>query len=78
MCLLQLTRLKLWLCLKLTNCLIKNALNPNRWDTHLTHAEREAVKSLQNNDCVTIMKADKGGGRVILNKTDYDKKLYDN
>lgn len=43
-----------------------------RIQCNITKAERGAFNSLQSNDAVTIMKADKGSGTVILNTADYD------
>jgi len=41
----------------------------------LTRQEKEAAKNLKINDNIVIQRPDKGGGVVIMNKTDYTSKL---
>eukprot|EP00079_Xenopus_tropicalis_P036647 XP_017950418.1 PREDICTED: uncharacterized protein LOC108647884 [Xenopus tropicalis] len=40
--------------------------------SNISHVERQAIQSLQQNASITIMKADKGGGTVVLNTNDYE------
>jgi hypothetical protein len=40
-----------------------------------TTAEREALKTLKNNNDLTILPADKGNATVILNTVDYKQKI---
>lgn len=42
--------------------------------SNLSKHEFEALKSLNNNKDIVVLKADKGGAAVILNKEDYWKK----
>ena len=43
----------------------------------LSEGELNAIKSLQNTSTIVIQRPDKGGGVVVLNKTDYINKLND-
>uniref|UniRef100_A0A803JRB9 Reverse transcriptase domain-containing protein n=1 Tax=Xenopus tropicalis TaxID=8364 RepID=A0A803JRB9_XENTR len=43
-----------------------------RKGSNISRAERQAIKSLQHNTSIIIMRADKGGGTVVLNKNDYE------
>ena len=44
---------------------------------NITNEERSALKSLKNDDSITIIPADKGNATVILDKSDYQQKLLD-
>ena len=43
----------------------------------LSRDDKKALSSLKNNKDIHISKADKGGGFIILNKKDYEKKIDD-
>ena len=45
--------------------------------SNITQAEWKAIKNLRENTELTIRKADKGGGIVLLNTVDYDDKMKD-
>ena len=45
--------------------------------SNLSRSEFEALKSLNNNKDIVLLKADKGGAAIILNKEDYRKKMLD-
>uniref|UniRef100_A0A803KAK4 Reverse transcriptase domain-containing protein n=1 Tax=Xenopus tropicalis TaxID=8364 RepID=A0A803KAK4_XENTR len=47
-----------------------------RSGSNLSHVERQALKSLRQNTTITITKADKGGGTVVLNKCDYEAEAF--
>ena len=50
--------------------------NPVAENRHnITHSERQALKSLQEDDNIIIKEADKGGGIVIMNKQYYKAKI---
>ena len=42
---------------------------------NITKEESKALRELKKNDHIVILKADKGGATVILNKEDYIKKM---
>ena len=42
---------------------------------NITNEEYKALKELRKNDQIVILKADKGGAMVILNKEDYVTKM---
>lgn len=54
--------------------ILRNAKPPK---SNISKAEFEALKSLNNNPNVVVLKADKGGGVVILDRDDYKKKMLD-
>ena len=56
---------------KVTVCL-NNAKVPN---SNLNKDERQAIKTLGNDDSILILPADKGRCTVVLNKTDYQQKV---
>jgi ATP-dependent Lon protease len=43
--------------------------------TNTSKAEREALRTLRNDDSITILPADKGNATVILSSTDYKSKI---
>jgi hypothetical protein len=43
--------------------------------TNTSKAEREALRTLRNNDSITILPSDKGNATVILSSTDYKSKI---
>ena len=45
--------------------------------SNISKLEFEALKSLNNNHNIVVLKADKGGATVILNKDDYHNKMLD-
>ena len=50
--------------------------NSNDQSKHvLKHEEFHALKTLRANDNIVLQRPDKGGGVVIMNKTDYEDKL---
>lgn len=44
---------------------------------NLSNEEFIALKSLNQNNAIVVLRADKGGATVILNKDDYRKKMFD-
>ena len=42
---------------------------------NLNYLERNAIRSLRNDENIIIAKADKGNTTVVLNKEDYDQKV---
>lgn len=43
--------------------------------SNLNKEGREALRSLRNNDKIVVLKVDKGGATVVLNKEDYIHKM---
>jgi len=56
--------------------IICNHLTHHKSNSNLTKPERIALKNLQHNQDIIIKKADKSAGIVILNKQDYEDKIY--
>ena len=56
-------------------CALKNAKPPAK--ENLTLDEKQALKDLQNDDSILILKADKGNCTVVMNTTDYENKVYE-
>jgi len=54
--------------------ILRNAKPPK---SNISKSEFEALKSLNNNLDVVVLKEDKGGGVVILDRDDYRKKMLD-
>ena len=52
--------------------IIKNAAQPKY---NLKRTERVALKTIRNNENLTILPADKGNATVILNTSDYKQKI---
>ena len=52
--------------------IIKSSSRPRN---KITKAERETLRTLKNNTDLTILPADKGNARVILNTADYKQKI---
>jgi len=53
-----------------------NHLSTHKSNSNLTKQERLAINILKNNHDIIIKKADKSAGIVILNKQDYETKIY--
>lgn len=49
--------------------------NTGKIKHNLSAAEKQALRSLQENNSIVICKADKGGVVVVLNKCDYDNEV---
>lgn len=49
---------------------------PNRVYNNLTLDERNALKELSNDVNIVVKPADKGGGVVVLDKTDYEAEIF--
>lgn len=45
--------------------------------SNLNKEEHEALMNLRNNDGIVVLKADKGGAMVIMNKIDYNTKMIE-
>ncbi len=43
--------------------------------SNLSKNQKDAVRNLRTDKSIHILKADKGNATVILNRTDYDKKM---
>ena len=43
--------------------------------SNLSKNQKDAVRNLRTDKSIHILKADKGNATVILNRTDYDKKI---
>lgn len=50
-------------------------LKSKRPRSNLDKEGREALKSIRNNDKIVVLKADKGGATMVLNKEDYIHKM---
>ena len=56
---------------------VVNILNqPNSRQSNLTIEETKALKTLANRDDLVITRADKGNCTVVLDKSDYEEKIY--
>ncbi|XP_077516362.1 uncharacterized protein LOC144126209 [Amblyomma americanum] len=53
------------------------AKRPTRQASHMLPEERNAIRSLRRNREIVILPADKANATVILNSTDYDKKMME-
>uniref|UniRef100_A0A6B0VDL0 Putative reverse transcriptase n=1 Tax=Ixodes ricinus TaxID=34613 RepID=A0A6B0VDL0_IXORI len=53
--------------------ILNNAKPPQ---PNLAQHERKALQELRSDESIIIVRADKGGGTVILDRTDYDEKMY--
>ena len=51
---------------------LKNAKLPKN---NINKKEHEAIKNLRNNENIVILKADKGGATVVMNRIDYNTKM---
>ena len=62
-------------------CEVTNTLPSKQSTTNMKHnislAERNAIRSLQNDKTIVIKEADKGGGIVIMNSEFYEKKILE-
>ena len=56
-------------------CALKNAKPPVK--ENLTRDEKQAMKDLQNDNSILILKADKGNCTVVMNTTDYENKVHE-
>ena len=52
--------------------ILKNAKPPKN---NISKNEHEAIKKLRNNKNIVILKADKGGATVVMNRMDYNTKM---
>jgi hypothetical protein len=52
--------------------ILKNAKPPKN---NIIKNEHEAIKNLRNNKNIMILKADKGGATVVMNRMDYNTKM---
>ncbi|XP_023723162.1 uncharacterized protein LOC111873027, partial [Cryptotermes secundus] len=52
--------------------ILKNSRKPN---DNLTGAERRALRSLKANEALTVLPADKGNAAVVLDTSDYNRKI---
>ena len=62
-------------CNKLRDLII-HCLTKHKSNSNLTTRERTAITKLKHNQDIIIKKADKSAGIVILNKQDYEDKIY--
>jgi hypothetical protein len=53
---------------------LKNAKPPKN---NISKKEHEAIKNLRNNENIVILKADKGGATVVMNRMDYNNKMIE-
>jgi hypothetical protein len=53
---------------------LRNAKPPKN---NISKKDQEAIKNLRNNENIVILKADKGGATVVMNKTDYNNKMME-
>ena len=59
--------------IKLKHFAIRKNIDSSR--DNLTNDERKAIKSLRENPDIVIQRPDKGGGVVVMNRSDYNAKL---
>ena len=59
--------------IKLKNFAIRKSTDTSH--DNLTSEERQAIKSLRENPDIVIQRPDKGGGVVVMNRSDYNDKL---
>jgi hypothetical protein len=45
--------------------------------SNISKMEHEAIKNLRNNENIVILKADKGGATVVMNRIDYNTKMIE-
>ena len=53
---------------------LRNAKPPKN---NIIKKDQEAIKNLRNNENIVILKADKGGATVVMNKIDYNTKMME-
>jgi hypothetical protein len=53
---------------------LRNAKPPKN---NISKKEQEAIKNLRNNENIAILRADKGGATVVMNKIDYNTKMME-